>query len=353
MTVRSWSHVAASLALALAACGDGRPGGAADAAAGDGGARDGARPSDGPGGGDAPATADGPPGAGPTVGGCPVFPASDHWNRDVSGAAVDTDWTDRLLALVGDVNLHPDLGNSGTEHYGIPYNVVPQSQPPVVVQFVDWPEESDPGPYPFLGPAEIRIEGENPSSCAGDCHVLVVQQGVCKLFEGYACSYSGGWNCSNGAVWDLTRVASGQRPIGWTSADAAGLPILPGLLRYDETMAGAVRHALRFTVSCTRPNYVAPASHFGVPDVCDAADPNSPPMGLRVRLKASFAETGFNPVAQTVLRALKTYGMILADNGGDFFFQGEENLGWDDDVQQLKQVPVSAFEVVGPNVLQP
>jgi hypothetical protein len=326
------------LSLLCGACGGGASG-SPDATAPDGGS------GDGPGPGDAATP--------PTVGGCPVFPANDHWNRDVSADAVDATWTARLQALVGAVNLHPDLGNYQTEHYGIPYNVVPEAQPKVTVDFVDWPEESDPGPYPFPGPDVIGIEGGDPYSCSGDCHVLVVQQGVCLLYEGYACSYSGGWQCSNGAIWDLRRVAYGQRTIGWTSADAAGLPILPGLLRYDETMAGEVDHALRFTVSCTRPNYVAPASHYAVPASCDSGDPDAPPMGLRVRLKADFDESGYNTVARTVLRALKRYGMILADNGGDFYFQGEMNLAWNADVQQLKQVPASAFEVVGPVVLQP
>jgi hypothetical protein len=348
----------ALLALSLAACGGGSggndDGGApGDAAGHDVATGDGPGGADGPGGGDGPAGNDGPTGPGPTVGGCPVFAAADHWNTDISGATVDQTWTDRLHALVGAVNLHPDVGNYQTEHYGIPYNVVPQGQAMVPITFVDWPEESDPGPYPVPDPGTIKIEGDSPTACSGDCHVLVVQQGTCTLYEGYACYYDAGWNCSNGAVWDLQQVAYGQREIGWTSADAAGLPILPGLVRYDEVMAGAVNHAIRFTTSCTRANYVAPASHFAVPGSCDGSDPNAPPMGLRVRLKASYDLTGLNAVARTVAQAMKTYGMILADNGGEFYFQGEANLGWDDDIQQLKQVPASEFEVVGPVVLQP
>jgi hypothetical protein len=356
MTRPHWLGIAL-LVFSFAACGGGHGGDGDGGAGGDaavtgdgGGGGDGG--GDGPGG-DGPGQVDGPPGAGPTVGGCPVFPATDHWNRDVSAATVDQTWTDRLHALVGAINLHPDVGNSGNEHYGIPYNVVPQSQAMVPVTFVDWPEESDPGPYPFPDPGVIKIEGDSPTDCQGDCHVLVVQQGSCKLFEGYACYYDGGWNCSNGAVWDLTAVAFGQREVGWTSADAAGLPILPGLVRYDEAMAGEIKHAIRFTTECTRAKYVEPASHYAVPSSCDENDPNAPPMGLRVRLKASYDLSGLNAVARAVAQAMKTYGMILADNGGNFYFQGEGNLGWDDDIQQLKQVPASEFEVVGPVVLQP
>jgi hypothetical protein len=357
MSRRPWLIGIALLALGLGACGgghgdEGDGGGDHDAAAsdaaggGDGGGGDGPAPSDGPG------PSDGSPGPPPTIGNCQVFPPTDHWNRDVSAAPVDQGWTDKLHALVGGAVVWPDVGNYQTEHYGIPFNVVPQNQPGVTVAF-DVADESDPNPYPFPGPDTIQIEGDSPYACSSDCHVLVLQQETCTLYEAYACEYRGGWNCSLGAIWDLARVAYGQRTIGWSSADAAGLPILPGLVRYDEVMAGAVRHALRFTVSCTRPNYVEPASHFAVPSSCDPNDPNAPPMGLRVRLKADYDLSGFNAVARTVAQAMKTYGMILADNGGDFQFQGERNLLWDDDIQQLKQVPASAFEVVGPVVLQP
>jgi len=293
-------------------------------------------------------SADAAPKEPPTVGGCPVFPADDHWNQDISQAPTDATWTERLHALVGNITIHPDLGNYQDEHYGIPFNVVPENQPLVPVTFVDWPEESDPGPYPFPPPESIAIEGGNPYACSGDCHVLVLQQGTCKLYEAYACVFRDGWQCSNGAVWDLRKVAYGQRPKGWTSADAAGLPILPGLLRYEETMAGDVRHAIRFTVRCTRPQYVPPATHFAVPSSCDPNDPNAPPMGLRVRLRAGYDISGLNPVARAAAQAMKTYGMILADNGGDFYFQGEAHLGWDDKIQQLKEIPASEFEVVGP-----
>jgi hypothetical protein len=182
-----------------------------------------------------------------------------------------------------------------------------------------------------------------------------VQQGTCQLFEGYACEHQNdGWHCANGARFDLNEVGPGQRPEGWTSADAAGLAITPGILRYDEVRAGEVNHAIRFTVPCTRPNYVAPASHYAVPGGCDDSDPNAPPMGLRVRLRADYDVSGLPESVQVVLTAMKRYGMILADNGSSFYFQGEANLGWtEDDIEPLKDVPASAFEVIAPPPLEP
>jgi hypothetical protein len=281
------------------------------------------------------------------IGGCAVFPPEDAWNQDISGATVDEQWTGRLLDMVGDIRLHPDYGGDASELYGIPIGVVPEDQPPLDVTFDWWPEESDPGPYPFPEPADAMIEGGDAMNCDGDCHLLVVQQGSCQLYEGYACYYEDGWHCGNGAHWDLTQVSYGQRPKGWTSADAAGLAITPGIIRYDEVRAGEIRHAIRFTTECTRPNFVAPATHQAVPGGCDESDPNSPPMGLRVRLNPDFDITSFSEGAQVVLTAMKRYGMILADNGSNFFFQGEAHLGWtDEELDDLKSVPASAFEVV-------
>lgn len=295
----------------------------------------------------------GSPGSLPVVGGCTVFTGDDDWNKDISNEPVDAQWTANVLALAGDIHLHPDFGNWGGESYGIPINIVPQNQPMVPVA-MDWYEdESDPGPYPFPVPPNVKIEGNNPAQCDGDCHLLAVQQGTCKLYEGYACEYQNdGWHCGNGAIWDLTKLSYGQRPMGWTSADAAGLPIMPGLIRYDEVAADAVNHAIRFTLSCSRSKYVKPATHFAVPNSCSDAD-TDPPMGLRVRLKASFDISGFNAQAQAILKAMKKYGMILADNGSDFFFQAETHASWNDDVQQLKDVPVSEFEAIVPGPLQP
>jgi hypothetical protein len=286
-------------------------------------------------------------GGNPTVGGCQMFPPSDDWNRDVSGEKVDADWTTRLQKLVGNVKIHPDYGGDASELYGIPVGVVPATQPLLPVIFDWYEDESDPGPYPFPSPLDALIEGGDAMNCDGDCHLLVVQQGTCQLYEGYACHFDAGWHCGNGAHWDLTHVSYGQRPMGWTSADAAGLPIAPGIVRYDEVRAGAVNHAIRFTVDCSTGSYVKPATHDAVPGGCADDDPNAPPMGLRVRLRADYDISSLSESAQVVLTGMKRYGMILADNGSNFYFQGEANVGWtDDDIEPLKGVPASAFEVV-------
>jgi len=283
----------------------------------------------------------------PMVGGCAMFPPEDDWNRDVSREAVDAVWTERLKNLVGGAKLHPDYGGDASALYGIPVGVVPQIQPLLPVTFDWYPEESDPGPYPFPLPTEALIEGGDAMECDGDCHLLVVQQGTCQLYEGYACRWEAGWHCGNGAHWDLTRVSYGQRPMGWTSADAAGLAIAPGIIRYDEVRAGAINHAIRFTVDCTKSAFVKPASHEAVPGGCSESDPNAPPMGLRVRLRADYDISKLSKSAQVVLTAMKRYGMILADNGSNFYFQGEATRGWtDDDIEPLKSVPASAFEAV-------
>jgi hypothetical protein len=295
------------------------------------------------------------PGKPGTVGGCSIFTPDDDWNKDISGAPVDATWTAHIQASISSsLHLHPDYGNSGSDHYGIPINVVPQSQAAVPVTFDDYADESDPGPYPFPDPANAHIEGGTPSSCDGDCHFLTIQSGTCMLYEGYACHYAGGWHCSNGAKWDLTKKSYGQRPKGWTSADAAGLAVMPGLVRVDEVRAGAVTHAIRFTMSCTRANFVAPATHEAVPHSCDPNDPNSPPMGLRVRLnKTKFDISKLSASAQVVAKAMQTYGLMLADNGSDFYFQGEDNPGWtEQDVEPLKTIPAAAFEAIVPPPLE-
>lgn len=291
------------------------------------------------------------PGDAPTIGGCPIFPPSDAWNQDISAAPASQEWTERLQRLVGDVDIHPDYGNGDGVLYGIPVNVVPEDQALVEIAFDWYDDESDPGPYPFPDPGDVKIEGGSATDCDGDCHVLVVQQGSCQLFEGFACYYEDGWHCGNGARWDLTRDSYGQRPKGWTSADAAGLAITPGLVRYDEVRAGELHHAIRFTVPCTRPNFVAPATHQAVPGGC--SNPDAPPMGLRVRLRADYDISSASESAQVVLRAMKRYGMILADNGSSFYFQGEAHPGWmEDDIEPLKDVPASAFEALEPPPLE-
>jgi hypothetical protein len=284
----------------------------------------------------APGVAPSPPsGAGASIGGCPVFPADNAWNRDVSGDPVDAN-SDRYIAAIGSSDhLHPDFG--ANPDYGIPYVIVGADQGMVPIDFTEYGDESDPGPYP--------VPPDAPVEAGGDRHVLVVQRERCRLYELFHANYEGGaqmrWSAGAGAVFDLRSNA--LRPAGWTSADAAGLPILPGLVRYDEVAAGSIRHALRFTVSRTQRGYVHPARHFA----SSSTDPARPPMGLRLRLKASFDTTRFPPHARTILSALKTYGMLLADNGSDWFISGATDRRWDDDqLNTLKTVPGSAFEVV-------
>jgi len=281
--------------------------------------------------------------------GCPLFTADDVWNADVSGKAVDSTNTTLMYNLIGSTTMiHPDFGPG----FGIPITVVPQSQPKVPIVFDSYPDESDPGPYPFPGKGVVKVEGtSDPTSCSGDCHVIVVQQVDCKAYEGYGCQLNtDGWHCANGAIWDLTKNSQGQRPDGWTSADAAGLSIYAGLARYEELMAGEITHAIRFTLPCTSNARVPPATHQAVPGGCSSR-PAAPPMGLRVRLKASYDISGFDPMVQVFLRAFKKHGLILADNGGSsstFFFQSEDSPSWPAVINDLKMVPVSAFEAVVP-----
>jgi hypothetical protein len=276
----------------------------------------------------------GAPAPGPRAGGCPVFPASNPWNRDVSRDPVDpsSDAYIREIDSHGNHFLHADFGGGGA--YGFPYRVVPRTQPRVPVRFTDFPEESDPGPYPI--PPTIRVEG------GSDRHVIVVQQGTCRLFELFAAERSGrGWDAGSGAVFDLR--SNRLRRAGDTSADAAGLPIFAGLARYDEVRAGAIRHALRFTVERTQAGYVYPARHLA----SSSHDPDLPPMGLRLRLRASYPLGGFHGQALIVLRALRRYGMLVADNGTSWFVSGGADRRWnDEDLDQLKRVPGTAFEVV-------
>lgn len=267
----------------------------------------------------------------PTIAGCPVFPADNPWNRDISGDPVDPR-SDAYIASIGARTfLHPDFG--GDPAYGLPWTSVPGTQPRVPMSF-DYDDESDPGPYPF--PPDAPVEA------GGDRHVLVVDRDACRLYETFDSRYVGpGWRCGSGAVFDLRSNA--LRPDGWTSADAAGLPILPGLVRRDEVLAGEIRHALRFTVRRTQRAYVHPARHFASSNT----DPDLPPMGMRVRLKASYDVSRFSGPARVILTALARYGMFVADNGSDWFISGETNTGWNDaELEPLKTVPGSAFEVV-------
>lgn len=280
-------------------------------------------------------------GAGASLGGRRPFPDDNPWNTRIDGEPVDPN-SDALIASIGlDRTLHPDFGadwNGGP--FGIPYVVVTGSQPRVNVTF-DYADESDPGPYPI--PPDAPIEGGPQST--GDRHVLVLDRDnwrLYELFSAYRVPGTNDWTAGSGAIFDLSSNA--LRPAGWTSADAAGLPILPGLVRYDEVVEqGVIRHALRFTVSRSRRAYVAPARHFA----SSLTDPNLPPMGMRVRLKASYDISGFPPSARVILQALKTYGMIVADNGSNWYISGAPDARWNDaELNTLKAVPGRAFEVV-------
>jgi hypothetical protein len=275
----------------------------------------------------------------PNVGGCQVFPSNNAWNQNVSKLPVRSDSATlvrRISATGGRTMLHADFGGGGA--YGIPFKVVPATQPRVPIHYTAYGDESDPGPFPI--PSNAPVEGG--SSSTGDRHVLVVQQSTCHLFELYDAHWRGsGWDAASGANWNL---ASNQlRPLGWTSADAAGLPILPGLARYGEVRNGAINHALRFTVAKTQRGYILPATHYA----SSSTDATLPPMGLRLRLNASYDLSRFHGQALVILRALKQYGMIVADNGGSWFISGAADSRWnDDDLNQLKTVPGSAFQAV-------
>lgn len=269
--------------------------------------------------------------------GLQVFPPSDPWNQPVDVAPVDGN-SAAILARIGtSTPLHPDFGaNYGGGPFGIPYIVVPDSQAKVSVSF-DYADESDAGPYPI--PANPPIEPGD-----GDNHLLMITQGERKLYELYAAqkTSSGTWSAGSGAIFDL--VNGTQRPPGWTSADAAGLPVFPGLVRYDEVyQLGEINHALRFTVAHTRKAYIPPATHYA----SSSTDATLPPMGMRVRLKASFDISGYPAQAQVILRALKKYGMMVADNGSNFYVSGTADARWNDSVlNTLKKVTVGDFEVV-------
>jgi hypothetical protein len=267
----------------------------------------------------------------PTVGGCPIFPADNAWNRDISGDPVDANSQSYINSIGTGTGLHPDFGSN--LQYGIPYTTVPGTQAKVAISFSE-SSESDPGPYPI--PDNVPIEADT------DHHALIVDTGACYLYEIYSLQGGpGSWHAYSGAVWHLRE--NYMRPAGWTSADAAGLPVLPGLVRYDEVSAGAINHALRFTVSSTQGGYVAPASH----QASSSTDPNLPPMGLRVRLKASVDISSYPASARVILTALKKYGMIVADNGSDWFISGASDARFnDDELHTISGIKGSDFEVV-------
>jgi hypothetical protein len=273
--------------------------------------------------------------AAPHEGSCPIFPASNPLNKDISRALVDPNSARYVESIGAGIHLHADFGTPAS--YGIPYAVVGPHQPKVPIHFTEYGEESNPGPYPIPPNALVEGAGE-----AGDRHVLVLQEGACKLYELYAARRKGlGWDAGSGAVFNLRSNA--LRPEGWTSADAAGLPIFPLLVRYPEVRTGRIDHALRVTVQRTQRGYIHPATHFA----SNSADPSLPPMGLRLRLKASFSLAGYRGEALVVLRALKRYGLVVADNGSSWYITGAPDPRWsDEDLDQLKRVPGSAFEAL-------
>jgi hypothetical protein len=271
-----------------------------------------------------------------------IFPADNPWNRDVSRLPVHERSRQYLESVGLTKPLHPDFGTvwNGAPS-GIPYVVVGPKQSKQTVDF-EYPDESDAGPYPL--PDNPPLEGGPNAPLDSDRHILMVDPTAKKLYELFHCvrQPDGRWKAGSGAIFDLT--TNKLRPSGWTSADAAGLPIFPGLARYDEIVEqGELRHALRFTVRKTQRAYIPPATHFA----SRSTDPNLPPMGLRVRLRADYDISRFPASAQVILRGLKTYGMILADNGGDWFVSGAPDPRWnDEELGTLKRVKVSDFEVV-------
>jgi hypothetical protein len=280
-------------------------------------------------------------GPGAALNGFLPFTSGSPWNTDISFAPVDPNSNSIITNFVGSVNVHPDFGTDPT--YGIPYVVVNGSQGLVNIDLNAYASESDPGPMPI--PATAPVEGG--SSSTGDRHVLVLDNSNCFLYELYNSSPNsdGSWSADSTAVWDLLADGNAQRPYTWTSADAAGLPIFPGLIRYDEVAAGKIQHAFRFTLPQTSAAFIPPASH----DAATSSDPTAPPMGMRLRLKSSYNISGFDPSIQVILTAMQHYGLILADNGSPLFVTGASDSRWGSDLESLKTVPASAFEVVQMN----
>jgi hypothetical protein len=277
---------------------------------------------------------------------CAVFPPDNPWNRRVDDLPVAANSTAVIASIGPEKTMHADFGSGLWEGgpIGIPITTVSSTQKRSAVSF-EYADESDRGPYPI--PAGVKIEGGPQAD--GDRHALIVDRDRCRLYELFALRRQGGrWTAGSGAIWDLR--SNRLRPSGWTSADAAGLPILPGLARYDEVARGRIDHALRFTVSRTRRAYVWPARHFASSE----ADASLPPMGLRLRLKRSYDISRFPRQSRVVLQALKQYGMVVADNGSDWYVSGAPDPRWsNDDLHALHTVTGSAFEVVDPASLHP
>ena len=301
--------------------------------------------------GEGPAPVTDPYAGSPTIGGCPVFPKDNAWNTDITSFPVDRARSDAYIASLGTTTLWPGFGSGLHGDYGIPYRTVPLDQPLVPIRFHVGPDiaaESDAGPYPIPGDAPIEEAGDP----AADHHVLVLRRGDCRLFELFDAvpEPDDGWSVYSAATFDLRSNA--LRPDGHTSADAAGLPILPGLARVDEVQAGAINHALRVAIPRTQNAYIHPATHAA----SDSNNPVLPPMGLRLRLKATYDISGLHGQSRVIARALQVYGALVADNtrGSRVYVSGTPDPGWDDaDLDQLKRIPASALEAVVTGQIRP
>jgi len=279
---------------------------------------------------------------------CPAFPSDNVWNTAITGLPVNANSATWLAAMDSSTtNLHPDYGpsNKKSNPYGIPWVIVPSSQPLVKIKFL-YASQSNKGPYPFS--ASTPIEGG--ANATGDRHALMVNASTCTLYELYSAHFKAGnkSTAGSGAIWNLN--SDHLRPAGWTSADAAGLPILPGLVNYDEVSSGAMDHAIRFTAQCSQESYLWPARHEA-----GSSGTSCPPMGARFRLDASFTlpASECSAFCQTVITTMKTYGLILADNGSNWYFQGTADTRWTDaEVDRLKAIPASEFVAVDESCLQ-
>jgi hypothetical protein len=284
-------------------------------------------------------------GQGASLNGFVPFPSNSLWNQNIASAPVDPNSANIINFIGPSVVLHPDFGSgeyNGSD-IGIPYVIVDNTQPFVAINFTAYGSESDPGPMPV--PSNAPIEGD-PNPGNGDRHVLVLDNNNCWLYELYSAANGSGtsWNAGSAAVWDLLNIE--QRPYTWTSADAAGLPIFPGLVRYDEVAAGAINHAIRFTLQNSQAAFTPPASHWAA----NSTNANAAPMGMRMRLKSSVDISGFSAANQVILTALKQYGMIMADNGSSMYISGAPDSRWDNsDLHNLSNLTASDFEVVQMN----
>ena len=280
----------------------------------------------------------------PIIGGCEIFPSDNIWNSAVDDLPLHPNSANYIAAIGAEQGLHADFGSGvwppGSDSpIGIPFIEVPGSQPKVPIDFIRWPKESDPGPYPV--PPDAPIEGG--PNADGDRHVLVLERDNCILYEMYNAfpQGDGRWEAANGAVFDLK--SHDLRPDGWTSADAAGLPILPGLVRFDEVTSGEIRHAIRFTAPETQAARLWPARH----DASNLTGTNYPPMGLRLRLKSEYDISGFSPQVKVILQAFKIYGLILADNGSSWYISGVPDERWVNEMlHEIDVISGADFEAV-------